>query len=439
MLETVTTTTIIYDDPHIRVIWHPGHTDYVLITFADLLITADGHRFFADKPVAKLGIACVGIVATGGNFFPKHAVQAALPAILARISGYSQRVVYGGSMGGYAAVKHSALLGATEVVALCPPWSIDPAECEGNFPGWPELMHPALEGMGTRPWEISGEVYVFADMFDQVDKFQAGMILRADPTATIINVPMVKHHVVPVFAGTEILRRLIDACRGRRKAELHAISRELRKNSERRLNGLIETAIEKHPGMTYRVMATRRTHDIHIGALGAKNLFPAVGYLLGRGDPDAAVRYLEWFQHELREPHDIVLAGAMQAQLLGRQAHVLTHHGTSLVYDFARRFCVHVRDITPHLHAPVRFELRDSAAALFAEVGGVRIDLHIDDKFKLTDRLHGAPRATRFTLVSPRGNRFTMACNGLFVSAEPEGDVFCNREAAYEWEQFKVG
>jgi len=358
---------------------------------------------------------------------------------MARISGYSERIVYGGSMGGYAAVKHSALLGATTVIALCPPWSIDPAECEGNFPGWPELMHPALEGMGTRPWEISGKVYVFADMFDQVDKFQAGMILRADPTATIINVPMVKHHVVPVFAGTQTMLRLIEACRNGRKAELHAISRALRKNSERRLNGLIETAIGKHPGMTYRVMASRRTQDLHIGVLGAKHLFAAVGYLLGRGEPDFALRYLEFFQHELRDPHDIVLAGAMHAQLVGRQAQVVTHHGTSLVYDFARRFCVHVREATPHLHAPVRFELRDGEAALFAEVGGARIGLHVDDRFRLTDRRQGAASAARFTLASPRGNRFTMACAGLFLSAEPEGDVFCNREVAYEWEQFRTG
>jgi len=433
------TTTIIYDDTHIRVIWHPGHSDYVLITFADLLITADGHRFFADKPVAKLGIACVGVVATGGNFFPKHAVQAALPAIMERIAGYTERIVYGGSMGGYAAVKHSALLGATTVIALCPPWSIDPAECEGNFPGWPELMHPALEGMGTRPWEISGAVYVFADMFDQVDKFQAGMILRADPTATIINVPMVKHHVVPVFAGTQILARLIDACRHRRKAELHAISRELRKNSERRVNGLIETAINRHPGMTYKVMATRTTRDIHIAALGARHLFAAVGYLLGRGEPDAALRYIESFHHELRDTQQIVLAGAMQAQLHGRHARVMTHHGTSLVYDFGRRICLHAREIIPHLHAQVRFELRDGAAALFAEIGGVRMDLHVDDKFRLTDRQDGPPRATRFTLTSPRGNCLTLAHAGLFMSAEPEGDVFCNRDAAYEWEQFRIG
>jgi hypothetical protein len=32
-----------------------------------------------------------------------------------------------------------------------------------------------------------------------------------------------------------------------------------------------------------------------------------------------------------------------------------------------------------------------------------------------------------------------MASSGLFVSAEPEGQVMCNREMAYEWEQFWIG
>jgi hypothetical protein len=433
------TTSIIYDDPHIRVIWRPGRSDYVLITFADLMLTVDGHRFFADVPAAKLDLNCIGVVATGGNFFPKPSLLAAAPAILAQIAGFSQRIAYGGSMGGYAAVKYSALLGATEVIALCPPWSIDAEECEGNFPGWPQLFIPEMRGMGTRPEEISGAVYVFADMFDTVDRFQANMIKRADPTATIINVPMVAHHVVPVFAGTQVLKTLIDAARRRDTKTMIAMSRALRKDSPRRVNGLITTTIDRHPGLTYRVMAARPSNDLVISALGAQHLFPAMAFLLRHGETGAAIRYLQAYHHELRDPHEIVLAGALLAQLQGRLAGVKTHHQTHLVYDCAQRFCVHVAQPIEHLHAPVRFALGDGGAALFVELGGVRVDLHVDAAFRLSDRLDGEAPGQKLALGSPRNSRFTMASSGLFVSAEPEGQVMCNREMAYEWEQFWIG
>jgi hypothetical protein len=433
-------TSIIYDDAHIRVIWHPGHSEYVLITFADLLITVDGHRFFADKPVAKLGLNCIGILATGGNFYPKASVRAALPAIMAHISGFSQRVVYGGSMGGYAAVKHSALLGATEVIALCPPWSIDPAECEGNFPGWPQLMHPALEGMGTRPEEISGAVFVFADMFDQVDKFQANMILRMDPTATIIQVPMVQHNVVPVFAGTEVLRRLIDACRNRRTAELIKMSRELRKNSPWRLAGLVATAINRHPGLTYQVMASRRPQDMTSGMLGAEHLFRAVGYLAGRGDRAAALAFVETFRHGLLDPNDMVHAAAARGQLAQRDMTITTRHQTILVYHTARRVCLHVARVNQLIHVPVRLQVAQGLARLFVFVGGIRVELGVGPDAQLTGQFGEGTTANGavFVIGARYNGAFSLCAAGSFLSAEPDGPVRCDRPVAYDWEHFQL-
>ncbi len=130
------TNVIIYDDEEIRVMWSPGADDVVLVTFGDLAILARDTRFFAETPLKKLGTAAVGIMAKRGNWYPSEHIKKASRAILDKINGYKVRILYGGSMGGYGAIKFSCLLRATHVIALCTQWSIDPLECGGVEPGW---------------------------------------------------------------------------------------------------------------------------------------------------------------------------------------------------------------------------------------------------------------------------------------------------------------
>src|SRR5271168_4492658 len=100
-------------------------SSFVLITFGDLIMLASGLNFFAEAPTTKSEISCVGIMAKKGNWYPVESLKAAATALASIIQGYDRRITYGGSMGGYAAIKFSRLLGATEVISLCPQWSID--------------------------------------------------------------------------------------------------------------------------------------------------------------------------------------------------------------------------------------------------------------------------------------------------------------------------
>jgi hypothetical protein len=431
---------IIYDDAQIRVIWQQGDSDFVLITFGDLLTVVDGLHFFASKPAAKARLNCIGVVATGGNFYPKSSMQAAAPAILTLIGRFTDRVVYGGSMGGYGAIKYSALLGATEVIALCPQWSIDPEECEGNFPGWPQLLTPALAGMGVLSAEISGAVFVFSDLFDDVDRFQAGMLRRVDPAAVIINVPMVAHHVTGVYAGTQVLLALIDASRRRDVPALIRLTRTVRQNHRRRLTGLIERAIGRHPGLTYDIMARRPSPDPAIGPLGAQHLFRAARHLTRHGDRGAATAYIETYRYELRDPFDIIQAALLLGHLADRALCVTTHHNTILVYDASQQVCIHVKPSKTAPHAPVRLQMTGIKAGFFAVLGGVRVDLGIGENASLTARPAG-PQPIDWPLfeIGARYNGSnTFSADGFFLSAEPEGNIACNRATPYEWEHFRL-
>ena len=138
-----------YDDADIRVVFQPGGSDFLLVTFGDALTLANGLCFAADALVRKNGFACLGFMAHQANWFPADALARALPSIAYTLKSFRRILTYGCSMGAYAAIKHAAVLGATEVLALGPQWSIDPAECAFDC-GYHGFFTPRMAGMGIR-------------------------------------------------------------------------------------------------------------------------------------------------------------------------------------------------------------------------------------------------------------------------------------------------
>jgi hypothetical protein len=428
---------MIYDDAEIRVLWHPGRTDYALITFGDLVTLADGLRFFADTPVEKTGITCIGVVAKRANWFFGPSMDAATPAIMARIGGYATRVIYGGSMGGFGALKHASRLGATQVISLCPQWSVDPAECPGAEPGWREHFRPELAGMGIRPSDLSGNVFVFADAMDKTDRFHAAKIKETWPALRLINVPMAGHHVTTVFAGTENLLNLIALSRADSVPGMIRQARAMRRASPIPGRILLERAIRAHPGMVYPILAKRAADDPGIARLGAEHLFQATDALLARGRREAAITYLETFRGGLPDAPSLVLAGLLLNHLAGRAPRLLSFHGTSLVYLPSRQICAHSADLDDPRHMPVQFQLSGAAITPFVEIAGTRADLRLDHDGTLTTSAKANP-LPGFELGTRWNGSFTLACAGKYLSAEPGGRLTCNREVPYEWECFKV-
>lgn len=428
---------MIYDDAEIRVLWHPGQSDYALITFGDLVTLADGLRFFADAPVQKSGITCIGVVAKRANWFPGPSMDAVTPGILARIGGYATRVVYGGSMGGYGALKHASRLGATQVISLCPQWSVDPAECPGAEPGWREHFRPELAGMSIRRGDLSGDVFVFADMMDKIDRFHAVKIKETWPALRLINVPMAAHHVTTVFAGTENLRNLIALSRADSVPGMIRQTRAMRRASPIPGRILLERAMRAHPGLVYPLLAKHGADDHGIARLGAEHLFPAIESLLARGRREAAISYLENFRRGLPDAPSLVLAGLLLNHLAGRAPRLLSFHGTSLVYLPARQICAHSADFQDPGHIPVQFRLSGATITPFVEIAGMRADLRLDEAGTLTTSAKASP-LPGFELGTRWNGSFTLAHTGKYLSAEPGGRLTCNREVPYEWECFKV-
>jgi len=247
---------IIHDDSHLRAIYRPGDSDFLLITFGDLTMPVDGLRFCADRPAETLGMACLGIMPKWPHWYPADFLRAVRPALEPILAQHPERVGYGGSMGGHGAIKHSGLLGASVTLAMCPQWSIDPSEC-GFRPGWMEHLGPHNAGMGIRESDTGGRIYVFSDRHELRDALHARRIVSSVPTTRWLDVPWVRHNVTRVLAGTNNLAALIDAAR---RDDLSALGRRVataRRTGDARLKSLTATAHARHPILVRRCLEAR--------------------------------------------------------------------------------------------------------------------------------------------------------------------------------------
>ncbi|GBR04351.1 hypothetical protein AA21952_1397 [Acetobacter oeni LMG 21952] len=171
-------------------------TDTVFVTFNNRAETpsadAPEDRFWADTFFAKLGYSAIGIVSRAPNWFPPDEMSAVAEAIRPRLRG-KRVVTYGSSMGGYAALKFSNLLGAGLALAFSPQWSNNPADV-GTFDcRWTSLYDPALQGgVAITAGDLHGKCFIFLDPHEREDR-EHGDRLTALPGVTRIVAPFTWH------------------------------------------------------------------------------------------------------------------------------------------------------------------------------------------------------------------------------------------------------
>ena len=121
---------IIFEDDHIRAIYLQGDSDTLVLSFGDLISRAKGLSINAEKSLMKYNYAVVGIMPKQKSWFPASSMAALLEYLDPILKQFKNIVGYGGSMGGYAAIKYAKALKMNRVVAMVPQYSIDPLEVE---------------------------------------------------------------------------------------------------------------------------------------------------------------------------------------------------------------------------------------------------------------------------------------------------------------------
>jgi tetratricopeptide (TPR) repeat protein len=203
---------ILHDSDHFRVLARKGASSFGLITFSPATQFAEGTRFWGDAIVTKADITAIGIMAHRPNWFPEEEMSRAAHAIRAHFAGLSQVIGYGSSMGGYAAVKFSALFGMTHVLSFAPQWSIAPADV-GSWDN--RFLHRydkwLNQNVAVQSKDVQGKVFLFYDPFLNVDEKNAQLIAERCSDVTTIKAYLTGHFPVETFKGTQAVMSLFEA------------------------------------------------------------------------------------------------------------------------------------------------------------------------------------------------------------------------------------
>ena len=345
---------IVYAGEEIVVHQNHGTSDYLLVTFCELHNEHLAHAHYFLKPIVEeANVSCIGVMTTVKGFYLSPEMDEVF-RIVERERRGREVVVFGQSMGGYAAIKHSRALRADHVLACSPFFSMDPDELE--FPSDRHrkvLMHsmahhnvvdrPQFKGMRITASDTQGRVVVFFDPSEMVDVYDADLLRKHLPDAQFVTVPHANHAIYNASwrAGT-----LSDLVRAMRSDDREAVGREM--NRIRRGNAhfmvrSLRKASQNKPLLCLRALRSPRIagHPDFRTILGDPLNMLLVYTLFARGDRDAAAAHFALVAREvmqLRAPPLEVGDGPLLATVLGRHRCLLmSAHGTFLAYDMASR------------------------------------------------------------------------------------------------------
>ncbi|KSV84356.1 hypothetical protein N183_37780 [Sinorhizobium sp. Sb3] len=248
-------TVLIYSDENLEVIHRPGASAYLLITFNEMEIQANGSRYWGQRFCEKADIAALGFISKRPNWFPAESVVKAVEAAAPILKAAPERILYGHSQGGYAALRYRRRFNATTAIAFCPQISINPKAVpyDNRF-----LRHfsPDLHAnMGIAPDHAAGRAYLFYDPFHAIDRRHAERIAELQAETHLVPVHMTGHGTVRVFTGTQRALSLIDACRANDLAALRALARSARIDAPMRPYQNAVAAMARHPAWADRLHA----------------------------------------------------------------------------------------------------------------------------------------------------------------------------------------
>jgi len=421
----------LFEDDHVRIIYKHGQSDYVLVTFGDMVTKLDGDRFYADVPAEKAGMAAIGFVAKKENWFPAASIGAGAEAIRSLLQRFSTVITYGGSMGGYGAIKYSAMLGADLVIALCPQWSLDAQEC-GFEPGWQQHYQPSMAQMGIRPSDVAGRVFLLADLGHALDRAHAGKIAQAVPDLRIINFPSVDHHVTTVLAGTENLIQLLEACRVDDLDGIRRIVRRSRQYHLYRFENLTQKAQRRHPSLLYRGLGRWVGTDAFARWWVSSDLldqFAACCRSFGDREREAAIIARRCGIE--RDPVKQAYFALLHAIVTGEPVSISTHHGTRLRFDQDSGTVRHGVDSTARTMA---LRHRVIGRTLRLQIEGAGLDLNL---MMAAGQLRVASDGIEGEMQPVEPGAFALRFGDHYLSAEPGGRLVANRSQLQAWEIFR--
>lgn len=241
---------IVYESKHVVIFYREGAGDDLLITFSYLSMKshAPDLRYFAEPVADKANLSALGIVINEDDWFAPSRMAEALEKIKQILLRYTRRIVLGSSMGGYGAIKYSAILMADAVLACVPQVSIQPSEVGHFDQRFINYYDPILhDGSGIKKSDTAGRIYLIYDPFHSQDSANVKAILKQVPQALTLVAPFLGHDVYGSMAGSKQFSDLVEASIVGDTLRLQGLIARRRRALSRRKTGIIQLAVKRHP------------------------------------------------------------------------------------------------------------------------------------------------------------------------------------------------
>lgn len=202
---------IIFEDEHIRAIFLSGDSNTLVLSFGDLITRASGLSINAEKSLIKYQYNVIGVMPKQKSWFPQASMIELAKAISPILEGFKNIVGYGGSMGGYAAIKYSNLLNMNRVIAFVPQYSIDPEHVEDRR--YAEFFDSvANKDMQIQPQDVDAtrEYVIVYDPYFSIDREHYLKIKELLPSLHTIHLPFTGHEALSVLASSSLLHDFIE-------------------------------------------------------------------------------------------------------------------------------------------------------------------------------------------------------------------------------------
>ncbi|WP_436913221.1 hypothetical protein [Acinetobacter schindleri] len=236
---------IVFEDEHIRAIFMPGSSSELIFSFGDLITRAKGTTINAEKSLQKFEFNVLGIMPKDKSWFPQASMQAMLDAIAELIAPFEQRIAYGGSMGGYAAIKYSNALDVQRAVAMVPQYSIDPEDVKDAR--YNMFYQPELNGeMRITKADVSEdrEYIIIYDPHYAQDRAHYHKLREVLPPHHVLHLAFTNHDAIAVLASSELVNDFLlhefDA------SYFYQKMRRVKKNSKFYYRKVIENLLPRH-------------------------------------------------------------------------------------------------------------------------------------------------------------------------------------------------
>jgi hypothetical protein len=209
---------------------------------------------FGESFFATYGLDAVHVLSARNNWYQDVGLPDALAAIRRATRGHGRIVTYGSSMGGYAALRFSAAVGAQAAIAISPQYSMLPAVVpfETRWSRERRLATWLHERPGDRLPAVA-EALVFHDAHG-LDSLHAAAILRDLPNARIVAMRHAGHPAGTMLAELGLLASTVvgaAAAMPDTVVLLDSIRRQRRRSGQ-----YLFTLARRQPGHRLRLKAT---------------------------------------------------------------------------------------------------------------------------------------------------------------------------------------